>query len=82
MIVNHTPADVERMKREGYDILYRMHICRLITSQAMEMHKLFCNKERYDVSRMKEIEGYQKLLNKVFDYIFKYYIFISIWLKH
>lgn len=65
MTVNHTPADIERMKREGYDILYRMHVCRLVTNQAMEMHKLFCNKNKYDTFRMTEIESYQKLLNKV-----------------
>lgn len=65
MIVNHKPSDIERMKRKAYDLFYRMHVCRLITSQAMELHKLFCNKERYDTFRMTEIEGYQKLLNKV-----------------
>lgn len=65
MSANHTPSDIERMKEKAYDLFYRMHVCRLITSQAMELHKLFCNKERYDTFRMTEIEGSQKLLNKV-----------------
>ncbi len=65
MSANHKPSDIERMKGKAYDLFYRMHVCRLITSQAMELHKLFCNKERYDTFRMTEIEGYQKLLNKV-----------------
>lgn len=65
MIVNHTPSDIERMKRKAYDLLYRMYVCRLITSQAIELNKLFCNKNKYDISMMTEIEGYQKLLNKV-----------------
>lgn len=65
MSANHKPSDIERMKGKAYDLFYRMYVCRLITSQAMEMHKLFCNKERYDTFRVTEIEGYQKLLNKV-----------------
>lgn len=65
MIVNHTPADVERMKREGYDILYRMYVCHLVTYQAMELYGLFCSKERYNSYKLKEIEDYQELLNKV-----------------
>lgn len=65
MSANHKPSDIERMKEKARNLFYRMHVCRLITSQAMEMHKLFCNKERYDTFRMTEIEGYQKLLNKV-----------------
>lgn len=65
MVINNKSIDIERMKRKAYDLLYRMHVCRLITSQAMELHRLFCNKERYDTFRMIEIEGYQKLLNKV-----------------
>lgn len=65
MLVNHTHSDVERMKRNAYDILYRMHIYRLITSQAMEMRKLFCNKEKYHTFIITEIEDIQKLLNKV-----------------
>lgn len=65
MIVNHTPADVERMKRDGYDILYRMYVCHLVTDQAMELYGLFCSKEKYNSCKLKEIEGYQKLLNKV-----------------
>lgn len=65
MLVNHTHSDIERMKRKAYVLLYRMHVCRLITNQAMEMHKLFCNKERYDTFIITEIEGSQKLLNKV-----------------
>lgn len=65
MSANHTPSDIERMKEKAYDLFYRMHVCRLITSQAMELHKLFCNKERYDTFRMTEIECCQELLNKV-----------------
>lgn len=65
MSANHKPSDIKRMKEKAYDLLYRMHVCRLITSQAMEMHKLFCNKERYDTFIITEIEGSQKLLNKV-----------------
>ena len=65
MSANHKPSDIEHMKRKAYDLLYRMYVCRLLTSQAMELHKLFCNKNKYDTFRMTEIEGYQKLLNKV-----------------
>lgn len=65
MVINNKSIDIERMKRKAYDLLYRMHVCRLVTNQAMELHMLFCNKERYDTFRMTEIEGYQKLLNKV-----------------
>ena len=65
MSANHKPSDIEHMKRKSYDLLYRMYVCRLLTSQAMELHKLFCNKNKYDTFRMTEIEGYQKLLNKV-----------------
>lgn len=65
MSANYKPSDIKRMKEKTYDLLYRMHVCRLITSQAMELHKLFCNKNKYDTFRMTEIEGYQKLLNKV-----------------
>lgn len=65
MLVNHTPSDIERMKREAYDLFYRMHVCRLITSQTMALNKLFCNKNKYDIFIMTEIEDYQKLLNKV-----------------
>lgn len=65
MTVNHTPVYIERMKRKAYDLFYRMHVCRLITNQAMEMHGLFCNKERFDKPIVTEIEGCQKLLNKV-----------------
>ena len=65
MVINNKSIDIERMKRKSYDLLYRMHVCRLVTNQAMELHKLFCNKERYDTFRITEIEGYQKLLNKV-----------------
>jgi hypothetical protein len=65
MSINHTPADIERMKEKAYDLLYRMYVCRLITNQAMEMHGLFCNKERFDTFIITEIEGCQKLLNKV-----------------
>lgn len=31
----------------------------------MEMHKLFCNKERFDRPMVTEIESCQKLLNKM-----------------
>lgn len=65
MSANHKPSDIECMKRKAYDLLYRMHVCRLITNQAMEMHKLFCNKEMYDTFIITEIDGSQKLLNKV-----------------
>lgn len=65
MSINHTPADIERMKEKAYDLLYRMYVCRLVTNQAMEMHRLFCNKERFDKPIVTEIEGCQKLLNKV-----------------
>lgn len=65
MSANYKPSDIERMKEKAYDLFYRMHVCRLITSQAMELHKLFCNKNKYDTFWMTEIEGYQKLLNKV-----------------
>ena len=65
MTVNNKPSDIERMKRKAYALFYRMHVFRLITNQAMEMLKLFCNKERYDTFIITEIEGSQKLLNKV-----------------
>lgn len=65
MIVNPKHNDIERMKRKAYDILFRMHVCRLVTHQAMELYKLFCNKERYNSYRLEEIENYRKLLNKV-----------------
>lgn len=65
MSEKHSPSDIERMKRKAYYLFYNMYICRLITNQAMELYKLFCNKERYNSYRLTEIEGYQKLLNKV-----------------
>lgn len=65
MTVNHKPSDVERMKREEYDILYRKHVRRLITNQAMELYGLFCSKNRYNSYKLEEIENYRKLLNKV-----------------
>jgi len=65
MIVNHKPSDIERMKIKAYDVLHRMHVCRLVTNQAMVLHKLFCNKERFDEFKITEIESCQKLLNKV-----------------
>lgn len=65
MSANHTPGDIARMKEKAYNLLYRMHVCRLITNQAMEMHKLFCNKERFDRPMVTEIESCQKLLNKM-----------------
>ena len=65
MSENHTPGDIARMKEKARNLFYRMHVCRLITSQAMEMHKLFCNKERNDTFIITEIEGCRKLLNKV-----------------
>jgi hypothetical protein len=65
MNANHKPSDIERMKEKAYNLFYRMHVCRLITNQAMEMHGLFCNKERFDKPIVTEIEGCQKLLNKV-----------------
>lgn len=65
MSTNHKPIDIARMKEKAYDLFYRMHVCRLITSQAMEMHKLFCNKERFDRPMVTEIESCQNLLNKV-----------------
>ena len=66
MIVNPKQNDIERMKRKAYNILYRMHVCRLVTDQAIELYGLFCNKERYNSYRLEEIENYRKLLNKVF----------------
>ena len=65
MIVNHKPSDIEHMKRKAYDVLFRMHVCRLVTNQAKELHKLFCNKERYNSYRLEDIENYRKLLNKL-----------------
>ena len=65
MTVNHTPGDIARMKEKARNLFYRMHVCRLVTNQAMEMHKLFCNKERFDRPIVTEIEGCRKLLNKV-----------------
>ena len=65
MVINNKSIDIERMKRKAYDLLYRMYVCRIITSQSMELYKLFCNKNKYDTFRMKEIEDCQKLLNKV-----------------
>lgn len=65
MTVNHKPSDIERMKREAYDILYRMHVYYLITNQAMELYGLFCSKDIYNSYRLEEIDGYRKLLSKV-----------------
>ena len=65
MIVNHRHSDIARMKEKARNLFYRMHVCRLITTQVMEMHKLFCNKERFDRPIVTEIEGCRKLLNKV-----------------
>jgi len=69
MPVNHTPADIERMKRKAYDLFYKKHICRLVTSQAMELYRLFCNRNNYNTFRLTEIDGYQKLLNKLWLYL-------------
>lgn len=69
MSANHTPADIERMKRKAYDLFYKKHICRLVTSQAMELYGLFCNKNNYNTFRLIEIDGYQKLLNKLWLYL-------------
>lgn len=65
MIVNHRHSDIAHMKEKARNLFYRMHVCRLITNQAMEMHKLFCNKERFDRPMVTEIESCQKLLNKM-----------------
>lgn len=65
MVINNKSIDIERMKRKAYDLFYKEHVCRLVTNQAMEMHKLFCNKERFDKPIVTEIESCQKLLNKV-----------------
>ena len=65
MSVNYKPSDTELMKEKARNLFYKMHVCRLVTNQAMKMHKLFCNKNKYNIFRTTEIEGYQKLLNKV-----------------
>lgn len=65
MTVNNKPSDIERMKRKAYALFYRMHVCRLITNQAMELYGLFCSKNRCNSYKLEEIENYRKLLNEV-----------------
>lgn len=65
MTINHTPCDIERMKRKAYNIFYKKYVCHLVTNQAFELYGLFCSKERYNSYKLKEIECYQKLLNKL-----------------
>lgn len=57
------------MKRKAYDLFYRKYVCRLITNQAMELCRLFCNKNNYKTFKLTEINGYQKLLNKLWLYL-------------
>lgn len=65
MIINHKPSDIERMKRKAYNLFYKKYVCHLVTNQAFELYGLFCSKDRYNSYKLKEIECYQKLLNKL-----------------
>jgi hypothetical protein len=53
------------MKRKAYNLSYKKYVCQLVTNQAFELYGLFCSKDRYNSYKLKEIECYQKLLNKL-----------------
>lgn len=65
MSANHKPSDIEYMKRKAYGLLYRMHVYRLLENQEIGLYGLFCSKDRYNSYKLEEIDGYRKLLNRV-----------------